>query len=118
MPSNLAQKSCAPCHGRVAPLKGAALAPFTSQVPAWDVVEDHHLHRFYKFNDFASALRFVNQIGAIAEKAQHHPDIGLGWGRVEVTTYTHSIEGLSENDFILAAKIEAAFQAIPAAKPA
>lgn len=110
MPSDLVQKSCAPCHIGTPPLRGAVLARFSSHLPAWHVVEEHHLRRDYKFPDFASALRFVNAIGEIAEREQHHPDIELGWGKVGVTTYTHSIGGLSENDFILAAKFDAAFQ--------
>ena len=112
MASELLRKSCAPCHGGVAPLQGAALAPLLSQVPGWQAVDDHHLQRLYRFADFAAALAFVNRIGAIAEREQHHPDIALGWGRVEVTTYTHAIQGLSENDFILAAKIEAAYATV------
>ena len=108
MPSDLVQKSCTPCHGGTAPLQGGDLAPLLKQVPGWRVVDRHHLHRDYVFPDFASALDFVNQIGAIAEKEQHHPDITLGWGKVKVDTFTHAIGGLSENDFILAAKIEAA----------
>lgn len=108
MSSELANGTCKPCSGDVAPLKGAALQPLLAQIPGWHVVEEHHLHREYKFPDFVTALAFVNQIGAIAEKEQHHPDLRLGWGKVEVTTYTHSINGLSQNDFILAAKIEAA----------
>ena len=107
MPSELAQKSCVPCHSGTPPLHGAELARYATQLPAWNVVEEHHLHRAYRFPDFAAALHFVNQVGAIAEREQHHPDIVLGWGRVEITTYTHSIQGLSQNDFILAAKIEA-----------
>lgn len=109
MPSELLNKSCAPCHGGTAPLRGAGLAGWLTEVPGWDVVDEHHLHREYRFPDFVAALKFVNQVGAIAEQEQHHPDIGLGWGKVEITSYTHSIQGLSENDFILAAKIEAAF---------
>ncbi len=107
MPSELARKSCAACLGGTPPLHGPELARLAAQLPAWTVVEEHHLHRAYRFPDFAAALRFVNQVGAIAEQEQHHPDLALGWGRVEITTYTHSIQGLSENDFILAAKIEA-----------
>lgn len=111
MLSSLVLKSCAPCQKGTSPLRGAALTELAAQVPAWRVVDEHHLQRSYKFPDFASALQFVNRVGAIAEQEQHHPDIELGWGRVQIATYTHSISGLSENDFILAAKIEAAFEA-------
>lgn len=77
------------------------------EIPGWEV-KGHRLRREYKFADFAGALRWVNRIGAIAEAEQHHPDLELGWGRVVVETYTHSVGGLSVNDFILAAKIDAA----------
>jgi 4a-hydroxytetrahydrobiopterin dehydratase len=73
--------------------------------PGWDVVNEHHLHRVYKFPDFKQALDFVNKVGAIAEEQQHHPDILLGWGKVEITTYSHDVNGLTERDFKLAAKI-------------
>lgn len=106
MPSELTHKSCAPCERGTPRLRGAELARLAAAIPEWTVVEEHHLQRTYKFPDFAAALQFVNRIGAVAEKEQHHPDLGLGWGRVEVSTHTHSIGGLSENDFILAAKID------------
>lgn len=72
----------------------------------WRVVEDHHLERDYAFPDFASALAFTNAIGALAEEANHHPDIFLGWGKVRVTLWTHRTNGLTEKDFVLADKIE------------
>ncbi|HWE50910.1 MAG TPA: 4a-hydroxytetrahydrobiopterin dehydratase [Bryobacteraceae bacterium] len=102
----LAEKVCVPCKGGVPPLKGAELGQLARQVPGWDVVEEHHLHRAFKFPDFQQALNFVNRVGAIAEEQGHHPDILLGWGKAEVTIYTHKINGLTESDFILAAKID------------
>jgi 4a-hydroxytetrahydrobiopterin dehydratase len=107
--ASLASKNCAPCHGGVAPLKGRNLTEIHLQLaePAqWKVVEKHHLVRSYKFPDFKSALAFVNRVGAIAEEQGHHPDILLGWGKVEITTWTHAVDGLTESDFILAAKID------------
>jgi 4a-hydroxytetrahydrobiopterin dehydratase len=74
-------------------------------VTGWDVVNDHHLHRLFKFPDFKQALDFVNKVGAIAEEQQHHPDIILGWGKVEITTYSHDVNGLTDRDYKLAAKI-------------
>lgn len=106
--AELAQKSCVPCRGGVPPLSGEELRRLEQQLPAWKVVDGHHLRREYRFADFATALAFVNRIGAIAEHEGHHPDIELGWGRVAVTTFTHKIDGLTESDFILAAKIEQA----------
>jgi 4a-hydroxytetrahydrobiopterin dehydratase len=106
----LADKDCVPCKGGVAALKGADLESLKSQVPGWDVVNEHHLHKLYKFADFKTALDFVNRAGAIAEEQGHHPDILLEWGKVEITVYTHKIDGLTESDFILAAKIDRVFE--------
>ena len=81
--------------------------PLSQQPPAgWDVVEGHHLHRKYTFPDFRTALDFVNRVGAIAEDQGHHPDISLTWGKVEITTFTHSSGGLTDKDYILAAAID------------
>jgi 4a-hydroxytetrahydrobiopterin dehydratase len=77
-----------------------------TEVPDWEVVNEHHLRRTFKFPDFMQALAFVNKVGEVAEKEGHHPDILLSWGKAEVTTWTHSIDGLSEGDFILAAKVD------------
>ena len=105
--SELASKTCVPCKGGVPPLKGAELEKLKKQLPCWEVVKGHHLHRKFDFPDFVQALAFVNKVGELAEKQGHHPDIQLTWGKVEVTTWTHKIDGLTESDFILAAKIEA-----------
>jgi 4a-hydroxytetrahydrobiopterin dehydratase len=78
-----------------------------AQVPGWKVVRKNRIARKIEFPDFRSALNFVVQIGEIAETLGHHPDIQLGWGRVQVTTWTHDLQGLSESDFVLAAKIDA-----------
>ena len=107
--TSLADKTCVPCRGGTPPLKGKELADIHRQVPEfahWNVVNEHHIVRAYKFPDFRSALAFVNKIGEIAEEQGHHPDIVLGWGKVEITTWTHAVDGLTESDFILAAKID------------
>lgn len=104
--SSLAEKSCVPCRGGVPPLKGKDLESLHKQVPEWEVVNEHHLKRTFTFPDFVSALAFVNKVGEVAEKEGHHPDILLGWGKAEITTWTHKIDGLTESDFILAAKID------------
>jgi len=104
--SELAAKNCVPCKGGVPPLAGRELETLAMQVPQWTVVNGHHLTRAFKFSDFAQALAFVNKVGAIAEQQGHHPDILLAWGKAEVTTWTHKINGLTESDFILAAKID------------
>ena len=103
---DLAEKQCIPCRGGIPPLKGAELEALKKQVPGWDVVNDHHLNKAFAFPDFQRALDFVNRVGAIAEEQGHHPDIFLAWGKVEITIWTHKIDGLTESDFILAAKID------------
>jgi 4a-hydroxytetrahydrobiopterin dehydratase len=104
----LADKECVPCKGGVPALKGSALDELKAEVPEWTVVNEHHLHRKFTFPDFKTALAFVNRASAIAEEQGHHPDLLLTWGKVEVTVYTHKIDGLTESDFILAAKIDRA----------
>lgn len=104
----LADKKCVPCRGDVPALKRPAIEVFHKDIPAWSVINDHELHRIFKFADFKQALDFVNQIGSVAEEEGHHPDILLAWGKVEVTIWTHKIDGLTESDFILAAKIDRA----------
>jgi len=104
--SDLASKNCVPCKGGVPPLAGKELESLAKQVPEWKVVDGHHITRAFKFKNFVEALAFVNKAGALAEQQGHHPDIFLAWGKAEVTTWTHSINGLTESDFILAAKID------------
>lgn len=104
--SDLASKTCIPCRGGVPPLKGAELAALEKQVVGWSVVDQHHLAKLYKFPDFRQALAFVNRVGELAEQQGHHPDIYLAWGKVDVKIWTHKIDGLTESDFILAAKID------------
>ncbi|HTP35653.1 MAG TPA: 4a-hydroxytetrahydrobiopterin dehydratase [Candidatus Acidoferrales bacterium] len=103
---SLAEKHCVPCRGGVPPLKGAALEQLKSQLPGWQVVDEHHLVKAYSFSDFRTALDFVNKAGAIAEAEGHHPDLLLSWGRVEAKIWTHKVNGLTESDFILAAKLD------------
>lgn len=105
--SELAAKKCVPCKGGVPPLKGEVLQVLQKQVEGWDVVEEHHLLKTFKFPDFRKALDFVNRVGEIAEQEGHHPVITFTWGKVEIKIYTHKINGLTESDFILAAKIDA-----------
>lgn len=103
---SLADKTCVPCQGGVPALKGEELRKLADDVPEWDVVEEHHLRRTWKFKNFAEALAFVNRVGELAEEQGHHPTIELSWGRVVVTIHTHKVDGLTESDFILAAKID------------
>ena len=103
---SLAEKHCVPCRGGVPALQGEALESMKAQLPDWQVVDGHHLTRSFTFPDFKTALDFVNRAGAVAEEEGHHPDLLLSWGKVDVKTWTHKIDGLTESDFILAAKID------------
>jgi 4a-hydroxytetrahydrobiopterin dehydratase len=104
--SELASRTCVPCRGGVPPLRGQDLASLQKQVPQWQAVNEHHVTRKFTFPDFKKALDFVNRVGELAEQQGHHPDILLTWGRAEVTLWTHKIDGLTESDFIMAAKID------------
>lgn len=103
---NLAEKVCVPCRGGVPPLTEAERQPLLKQVPDWEVVEGHHLSRNYEFDDFQAALNFTNACGKVAEQQAHHPEITVGWGHARVEIWTHKIDGLTESDFILAAKLD------------
>jgi 4a-hydroxytetrahydrobiopterin dehydratase len=107
---SLVEKHCVPCRGGVPPLQGEELEKMKAEVPNWQVADGHHLTRSFSFPDFKSALDFVNRVGAVAEQEGHHPDLYLAWGKVDVKTWTHKIDGLTESDFILAAKIERLYQ--------
>jgi 4a-hydroxytetrahydrobiopterin dehydratase len=107
--SDLASKTCVPCRGGVPALKGDQLHRYSHQLPQWKVVDEHHIMRIFKFPDFEQALDFVNRVGAVAEEQGHHPDLLLTWGKVEVTLWTHKVDGLTESDFIMAAKIDSLY---------
>ena len=111
--SGLATKNCVPCRGGVPPLAGAEIERLLAELGpnGWRAVEAHHLDKEYRFPDFAQALAFVNRVGAIAEEQGHHPDLFLTWGKVRITIWTHKIDGLTESDFVLAAKCDAALAA-------
>lgn len=104
--SELAARSCVPCRGGVPPMTGETIKPLSREVPAWEVVREHHLRRDFTFRNFRTALTFVVQVGELAEEQGHHPDIHLAWGKVGIEIWTHKINGLTESDFILAAKID------------
>ena len=107
--SELARKQCVPCKGGIPPLAGKELERLSHMLGnGWGVVDGHHLEKEYPFPNFVDALAFTNRVGDIAETQGHHPDIYLSWGKVRVTIWTHAINGLTESDFILAAKAEAA----------
>ena len=104
--TDLASLQCVPCKGGVPPLGSDEIKKLIGQLDGWEAVADHHLRKLYEFKDFREALSFVNRVGRVAEEQGHHPDISFGWGRAEITIWTHKIDGLTESDFILAAKID------------
>jgi 4a-hydroxytetrahydrobiopterin dehydratase len=104
---DLASMVCTPCKGGVPPMEHDEIESYLAELDEdWEVVDDHHLERVYRFKDFAEALAFTNRVGELAESVGHHPDIELGWGRVKLTIFTHKIGGLHESDFIFAAKAD------------
>jgi len=104
--SELSSRQCVPCRGGVPPLQGEEITALLNQLAGWEVVNQHHLKKNYRFADFKEALTFVNAVADLAEEQGHHPDICFGWGQAEITIWTHKIDGLTESDFILAAKID------------
>ena len=105
--SDLAKKKCIPCKGGVPPLEGAELTGLLEKLGGgWRVVDEHHLEKEYRFKDFRTALAFTNRVGDLAEAQGHHPDIHLSWGKVKLVIWTHKIDGLTESDFVFAAKAD------------
>lgn len=108
--SELIKKKCTPCVIGTTTLKGEALKPLYMQLgEGWKIIEEHHLEKSYTFSNFKEALSFTSIVGHIAEEEGHHPDIFLTWGKVALQIWTHKVDGLTESDFILAAKIEAEY---------
>jgi len=108
--SDLTEKKCLPCEGGVIPFDISEIHKYQKKVDGWDLAKDnkevYFLNKKFNFDNFAESQKFVNQVGKISEEEGHHPDILFGWGYAEIKITTHAIEGLSENDFILAAKID------------
>lgn len=106
-PGTLASKTCVPCKGGIPPLKGEPLLALMAQLGNdWQLIAEHHLEKEYKFKNFKEALAFTNRVGDVAEQQGHHPDIYLTWGKVKLTMWTHKIDGLTESDFVFAAKAD------------
>ncbi len=105
--TSLVQKKCIPCEGGVAPLTVAETHQYLSEVLGWELLDGKKITRTFSFNDFAESMAFVNHVAALAESEGHHPDIAIHYNKVVIELYTHAINGLHENDFILAAKINA-----------
>ena len=105
---SLSDKTCQPCHGAVPSLTREQIAPLLSQLNNWQVIDDKRLHKSIKTKDFLQSLKLANKIGDIAEDQQHHPDLLVRWGELAIDLFTHAVGGLTEADFILAAKIDKA----------
>src|SRR5579872_6154219 len=107
MSENMDKKKCTPCSMGTPPLKGDKLKIYVAELPTgWKIIDEHHLEKEFSFKNFREALNFTNKVGEIAEEEGHHPDLLLRWGKVKLTFWTHKINGLSENDFIMAAKCD------------
>ncbi|HEX2185314.1 MAG TPA: 4a-hydroxytetrahydrobiopterin dehydratase [Chloroflexota bacterium] len=106
MATGLADKRCTPCEGGTPPLTSEQVKPLLAQLDGWEVEEGKKLTKSFRFDNFVQAVDFVNAITPVAEAEGHHPDLYVRWGEVRVYLWTHAIDGLSENDFILASKID------------
>jgi 4a-hydroxytetrahydrobiopterin dehydratase len=110
MTEDLTKKKCVPCEGGVIPFDISEIHLYQRKVDGWDILKNEkkifHLHKKYEFKNFLESQNFINKVGEVSENEGHHPDILFGWGYAEIKITTHAIEGLSENDFILAAKID------------
>ena len=110
MVDDLTKKKCIPCEGGAIPFDISEIHKYQKKVDDWDILKDEkkifYLYKKYKFKNFLESQSFINKVGEISENEGHHPDILFGWGYAEIKITTHAIEGLSENDFILAAKID------------
>jgi 4a-hydroxytetrahydrobiopterin dehydratase len=104
--SALASRRCVPCRKGTPALSPADSERLAAEVPAWSLRDGKKLERRFEFEDFAAAMRFVNRVAEVSEAEQHHPDIAIHWNKVELSLWTHSIGGLHENDFVMAAKID------------
>lgn len=103
----LTNEQCVPCQAGTPPLTGTALRTIREKLgPGWDLIGEHHLEKEFNFRNFRDALAFTNRVGELAEQQNHHPDIYLTWGKVRISTWTHKVDGLTQNDFVLAAKID------------
>ena len=111
--NDLLNKKCVPCEGGVLPFDISEIHKYQKKVDGWDILKNEkkifYLYKKYNFKNFLESQKFINEVGKISEEEQHHPDILFGWGYAEIKITTHAIKGLSENDFILAAKIDNLF---------
>lgn len=110
--ASLAERHCVACRGKTPALTEDQFAPLLAELEGWTVEDGRHLRKTYRLRDFRQAQELAHRIGWIAEEENHHPDLSLGWGRLEVTIWTHAAGGLTENDFVLAAKCDRAWKGL------
>lgn len=113
MVTELAAKHCVPCHGGMPALTAGEIAPLAARLPGWRVEDDRRLKKTFRFEDFMGAVAFVTALTPVVEAEGHHPNLSVRWGAVGVTIWTHAIDALTENDFILAAKLDRTYQQLP-----
>ena len=121
MTAPLLSQTCIPCSGKVPPASKTEVAELKPQIPDWDIISVdgvQQLQRVYNFSSFKTALEFTNKVGDLAEAEQHHPALLTEWGKVTVTWWTHALNGLHRNDFIMAAKTDEAAQGLTSNTPA
>ena len=113
--NDLIDKRCVPCEGGISPMDLSEIHKYQKKVDEWNIVNNekqiYFLEKDFKFKNFLDSQNFINKVGEISETENHHPDILFGWGYAKISITTHAIEGLSQNDFILAAKIDRLFNA-------
>jgi 4a-hydroxytetrahydrobiopterin dehydratase len=102
----LANKTCVPCMGGVPPMELEKSRELLAELRGWSIIDEHHLEKEFSFPDFKGALAFVNRAGQVSESEGHHPELVLSWGKVVARIWTHKVDGLTESDFILAAKFD------------
>jgi 4a-hydroxytetrahydrobiopterin dehydratase len=113
MADSLAERKCVPCRGGTPPLTRAAITPLLAQLEGWTVEQDKRLIKAFKFKNFVQAVDFVNGVTRVAEEEQHHPDLYVRWGEVRAYLWTHKIDGLTESDFFMAAKMDRVYAGQP-----
>ncbi len=117
MTTELAERKCVPCQGGVPPLTEEEIRPLLAQIEGWQVENSKKLIKSFSFKNFVEAVDFVNAVTQVAEEEGHHPDLYVTWGRVTVYLWTHKIDGLTESDFIMAAKIDRVYSQLCSQRP-
>ncbi len=105
MSNDLSDQHCTPCKGGIPPMNAEEIQKHIQCLPGWNVINNHHLEKTFRFKKYNQTMQFVNSVAQIAESENHHPEMHVSYGKVQIEIFTHAVGGLSQNDFILAAKI-------------